>query len=240
MSDTDGRPRAEKSPRRAFTRRTKILTAVVLTLALAEGSALGIRYFLTDHRFVIADNAQVDGHEVEIHAPTDGRVVDWDIDVGSSVGANEVVGRVEILGNATKPRKPVRSPDSGTIAQNTVSVGMYVTTGSLLATAYDLTGVHVTARIREESIDAVHVDAHVDVFVDGLPDRPVPAVVVAVGTTSAGVNQLDASPGARRADGRLAVACGVAPIHHGPMTSPCAPSPRRRPSGAHWPDGMRQ
>jgi len=71
MSDADGHPPtpAGAPARRRLTRRTKICTALILALALLEGSALTIRYFLTDHRFVIADNAKVDGDEIEIHAP---------------------------------------------------------------------------------------------------------------------------------------------------------------------------
>jgi multidrug resistance efflux pump len=126
MSDADGHPPvpARAPAKRRLTRRTKICTALILALALLEGSALTIRYFLTDHRFVIADNAKVDGDEIEIHAPTDGRVVEWHVDTGSSVSANQVVGRVEILGNAARPRMPIKSPGRGTVVQNTVSNGM--------------------------------------------------------------------------------------------------------------------
>ena len=110
------------------------------------------------------------------------------------MAANQVVGRIEIIGNATRPRMPVRAPDSGTIVQNTVSTGMYVTAGSLLATAYDLTGIYVTARVREENIDDVHVGAPVDVLVDAAPGSPLTATVSVIGATSSGVNQLSDNP----------------------------------------------
>jgi len=110
------------------------------------------------------------------------------------VSANQVVGRVEILGNAARPRMPIKSSSRGTVVQNTVSNGMYVTAGSLLAPAYDLTGIYVTARVREESIDAVHLGAPVDVLVDANPGAPVTGTVGAIGATSAGVNQLDGCP----------------------------------------------
>ena len=196
MSSADGRPPAPAgaSTTRRLTRRTRICTALILALALLEGSALTIRYFLTDHRFVIADNAEVDGHQIEIHAPTDGRVVDWRVDTGSSVEADQVVGRIEILGDATTPRKPIRAPDSGTIVQNTVSNGMWVSAGSLLATAYDPSGVYVTARVREENVAAVHVGARVDVLVDAYPDSPLGGTVSTIGPTSSGVNVLSGSP----------------------------------------------
>ena len=194
MSEADSRVPS----RRRLTRRTRICTALILVLALLEGSALTVRYLLTDHRYVVADNAQVDGHAISINAPTDGRVVDWRVDTGSVVAPDQVVGRVEILGNATGPRMPVRSPGRGTVVANTVSEGMYVTAGSLLATAYDLGGMYVTARVREENIGGVRVGAPVDVLVAASPDSPLAGTVSVIGTTSAGANQLSARPDADR------------------------------------------
>jgi len=55
-------------------------------------------------------------------------------------------------------------------------------------------GANVTARVREESIDAVHLGAPVDVLVDANPGAPVTGTVGAIGATSAGVNQLDGCP----------------------------------------------
>ena len=191
---TDGRTPATTG--RRLTRRTRIATALILVLALAEGSALTIRYFLTDHRFVIADNAQVDGDTISINAPTEGRVVDWRVDTGSFVNADQVVGRVQVLGNATGPRMPIKAPGRGTVVATTVSNGMYVDAGALLATAYDLTSVYVTARIREENIDGVHVGAPVDVLVDAAAGSPLPGTVSSIGATSSGVNQLSADPSA--------------------------------------------
>ena len=192
MSTPDGHREAPAD--RRLSRRTRICAALILVLALLEGSGLTIRYLLTDHRYVIADNAQVDGQEVEIHAPTDGRVVDWHVDTGSSVAADQVVGRVEIIGNPVRPRMPIRAPGRGTIVANTVSNGMYVTAGSQLATAYDLDDIYVTARVREENIAGVRVGAPVDVLVDAAAGNPVTGTVSSIGATTAGVNQLSADP----------------------------------------------
>ena len=109
--------------------------------------------------------------------------------------ANQIVGRVEILrGQAVNPRMPIRSPGNGTVAQNTVSNGMYVTAGALLATAYDLGAGYVTARVPEADIADVHVGAAVDVLVDAYPDRPVTGTVSAVEASTAGVDQLSGDP----------------------------------------------
>ena len=79
-------------------------------------------------------------------------VVELDLD---GPRAGEVL--VEIRGSGVRPRRPVTAPGRGTVAENAVEVGTYVTAGSLLATAYDLDGVYVTARVPEKEMRDVHV-----------------------------------------------------------------------------------
>ena len=205
MTDTDvvptSAPPARTRPaKRRFTRTTKIGTTIVLILALLESSGLTTRYFMTDRRWVIVDNAQVAGNRVEIRSPTDGRVVDWNIDTGSSVTTNQSVGRVEIQGTGVKPRRPVKAPGPGVIAAHTVSVGMYVRAGALLATAYDLDGVYVTARVPEAEMSDVHVGAAVDVLSDAYSEVPLSGTVALVSGAAAGVNELDGSAGVNPSD----------------------------------------
>ena len=190
-------PGRRRSPvKRRLTRTTKVASTLILVLALLEGTALTTRYLLTDHRWVSVDNAQVDGDHVEIRAPADGRITGWTVATGSTVTDDQVVGRVEILGGAAvNPRMPIRSPGRGTIAQNTVNNGMYVTAGSLLATAYDLSSSYVTARVPEDDIRDVHLGAAVDILVDASSGSPVTGTVSTISGSSAGVNALSSDPG---------------------------------------------
>jgi biotin carboxyl carrier protein len=184
------------SSRRPWSRTTKIGVAVVVVLALLEISALGTRYLTTDRLWVIADNAQVDGDEVQINAPTTGVVVDWSLDMGSPIRPHQSVGRIEIQGSGAQPKKPIRSPGSGTVAQTMVTEGMYVTAGSLLAVAYDPTSIYVTARVPEEEVSGVRVGAPVDIVVDASPGVPVTGTVAVVGAASAGASELENNTGA--------------------------------------------
>ena len=196
-TDTVAPPAAPPRPaRRRLTRRTKIATTLLAILFLLESGALTTRYFLTDHRWVIVDNAQVAGNRVEIRAPVDGRVVDWNIDSGSVIGPDQNVGRIEILGTGIRPRRPVRSPGRGTVANNSVSVGTYVTAGELLATAYDLGGVYVTARVPEKEMHDVHLGNSVDVLSDAYSGTPLTGTVAAIAGAAAGVNELSGRPDA--------------------------------------------
>lgn len=206
MTDTDSRTRGDghvdrssaRPAKRPFTRTTKIGTTIIVIVALLEVALLATRYVLTDRVYVIADNAQIDGDQVDITAPVDGVVVDWRITEGSRVVADQVVGTVEIQGVSPRARRQVRAAGSGTVAQNTVSRGSYVTAGSLLAIAYygvdDTGGLYVTARIPDGDVGEVRVGAPVDVLVDAAPGVPVTGTVASVQSSSSGVNQLGTGP----------------------------------------------
>ena len=184
-----------RPPKRRLTRVTKIATTVLVLLVLVESGSLAARYFLTDHRWVIVQNAQVAGNRLEIRAPIDGRVVDWNVDSGSVVSPDQNVGRIEILGSGVRPRRPVKAPGRGTVADNTVSVGTYVTAGELLATAYDLDGVYVTARVPEHEMHDVRVGAVADVLSDAYPGA-LSGTVQQISGASSGVNELSGAPDA--------------------------------------------
>jgi multidrug resistance efflux pump len=200
-------------PRRRFTRTTKIGTTIVVIVTLLEVAGLATRWFLTDRVFVIADNAQVDGDQVDIRAPVDGLVVDWRIGVGSRVVADQVVGAVEIQGTSPKARRQVRAPGSGTVAQSSVARGTYVTAGALLAIAYDGGGAYVTARVPEDDVGDVRTGAPVDVLVDAAPGAPLTGEVTAVDSAASGVNQLATGPWVDPLDRRR-------PVYPGADTDP--------------------
>ena len=178
-------------PRRRLTRFSKIALSLIAVLALLETSGLAVRYVLTDRLYVISDNAQVDGTQIAINAPADGVVTDWRLSTGSTVSDNQVVGRIEKQGNTYRPKMPIRSPGVGTVARTSVTDGVYVTAGSRLAVLYDQDGVYVTARVEEDSVDAVRVGAPVTVHVDAASGQPVTGVVASVGAAAAGVYELD-------------------------------------------------
>ncbi|HVI35656.1 MAG TPA: hypothetical protein VM684_05465, partial [Gaiellales bacterium] len=116
MTTTTERPGGTRPPRRRFTRTTKIGLAFILILTLAEVGGLATRYHLTDQRWVIADNAQVDGEQIAINAPADGVLKDWRVDTGSPVAPNQLVGFVEVSGGGVKVRRPIRAGGRGTVA----------------------------------------------------------------------------------------------------------------------------
>jgi multidrug resistance efflux pump len=173
----------KKKPRSR--RRVLIAIVVVVVLAIVVGGALYLRY---TSQFVTTDNAQVDGDQIQINAPTTGTVTDWEINQGSTVTTNEVVGRIQVLG--TGPQEVIKSPGNGTVAVTNVVNGAYVTGGTNLATAYDFSKIYVTARVDETDIADVHVGAPVDISVDAFPGIAMTGIVEDVQGSSAGVFSL--------------------------------------------------
>jgi multidrug resistance efflux pump len=177
-------PPAPETPKRSK-RKLFIVLAIIIGLILVVGGGL---YWHHASQFVSTDNAQVDGDQIQINAPTTGTVSGWTLTQGSTVTRNEVVGRIRVLG--TGPQQVIKSPGNGTVAVTQVVNGTYVNGGSNLATAYNLSYIYVTARVDETDVSDVHVGALVDMDVDAFPGVPVQGVVQEVQGSSAGAFSL--------------------------------------------------
>jgi multidrug resistance efflux pump len=175
-----------RKPKRTKRLLTIILVVVVVLIALG----LGGWYFVNASKYVSTDNAQVDGDKIDINAPNTGTLTDWEIDEGSTVRTNQVVGRIQILNSFAQPQMTIKSPGNGTVAVNNVVNGAYVTSGTELATAYDFNKIYITARVDETDVANVHVGAPVDIDVDAFSGTPVTGLVQDVQGSSAGTFSL--------------------------------------------------
>ncbi|HEY9417070.1 MAG TPA: HlyD family efflux transporter periplasmic adaptor subunit [Pseudonocardia sp.] len=149
---------------------TKIAYLVIGLVTLVEAVAFSGTYLIHTRHYVSTDNAMVDGDAIEIRAPLTGTLLSWSITAGSTVSANEVVGRIQQIGGGAQPQRVIKAAKAGTIAVDNATPGQYVTAGTRLATAYD--DVYVTARVAEDDIGGVHEGNLVDITVDASPDRP--------------------------------------------------------------------
>jgi multidrug resistance efflux pump len=177
----DAQPAPDAPAKKKMKRGTRTALIFIVVLALLAALGLGTAYYLYSQNFVSTDNAQVDGDKIEINAPATGMLVDWQGTQGSTVTPNQIVGRVKV-GSSTGVQMPIKAPGSsnGTIAVNNVVNGQWVTAGTQLATAYDLSKVYVTARVDDTDIDAVHLGAPVDITVDSSSGSPVTGVVTEI------------------------------------------------------------
>jgi multidrug resistance efflux pump len=136
---------------------------------LALGVALTAGYLVDAHRFVRTDNAQIDGDRIPVTASASGILVDWRVVQGAALRRHQMLGRIRLQDGFPSPERVLRAPEDGTVALANVVEGAYVTAGTELAVAYDLSRVFVTARVDETDIDAVQPGNQVDIYVDGYP-----------------------------------------------------------------------
>ena len=161
---------AAPTGRRSLKRKTKIRLLVIGVVALLVTAAFLTYYLIESRTYVTTDNAQVDGNQISITAPTSGILIDWHGQQGTQLQQNAPVGRIEIQGGFMQPQMVIRAPAAGVVAVDNGVPGSFVTAGTQLAIAYDGSGVFITARVDETEIDAVHVGAPVKISVDAFPN----------------------------------------------------------------------
>jgi multidrug resistance efflux pump len=110
--------------------------------------------------------------------------------LGSQIREHQSVGRIAIRGSHAQPQTIIRAPADGTVAQEKAYEGQWVAAGQNLATAYDGSGVYITARVDETDVNDTHVGAPVDIDVDAYSGITVTGVVVEIQNSSAGVFSL--------------------------------------------------
>jgi multidrug resistance efflux pump len=187
-SDTGAPTGAIALPR--INRSRRIALIVIAVLAVLAAVSFGASYLLYSRNYVSTDNAQVDGDKIDINAPTTGTLTRWSITKGSTLRANQIVGRVKILNSFAEPQRAIRSPGNGTVAVSNVVEGQYVTAGTELATAYDFAKVYFTARVDETDIGDVHPGQLVDIDVDAYPGAPITGMVAEIQGAAAGLLSL--------------------------------------------------
>ncbi|MFT4166962.1 MAG: efflux RND transporter periplasmic adaptor subunit [Microlunatus sp.] len=178
---------AGKKGRRPMSRTAKIRLSVIGGVALIVAIGFIVYYVLYARSYVSTDNAQIDGNQISINAPTTGTLIDWKATQGTQVTANEPVGRIAIQNGYSQPQYVVRAPADGTIAVNNAVPGSFVAAGTPLAIAYDGSGVFVTARVDETSINDVHVGESVKISVDAFPNAHLTGQVAEIKIGAAGV-----------------------------------------------------
>lgn len=195
--------------------------AVPLTL-LATTTAVTVVYLVDASRFVSTKNAQVDGDQIAILAPTAGTLIDWRISEGTTVREDQVIGRIERTGRFTKPQMVIRAPGDGTIAIDNALEGTVVPAGTQLAVAFDPSQTYVNARIDETDIRAVRVGQQVELTLESARSTTLTGYVREIDTGSH--TQLTSTPqrnttanferGTQRIPVRIAVPDwqGVAPV----------------------------
>jgi ABC transporter DrrB family efflux protein len=164
--------------------RRRRLAIPLVALALAAGVAVNV--LIDTSRYITTDNAVVDGEQIPILAPRAGTLADWTPTLGSVLGEDQDIGRLQIEDGMVRPRMTLRAPDDGTVVLNTATEGAYVVAGAQLAVLYDLAEIYVTARVDETDLPDLRIGAQVDIIPDGNEQRTLTGVVAEIqgGTTA--------------------------------------------------------
>ena len=180
---------ASARPMRPSMKTRRVRRALLAVLSLSVGAQIlgfGVFYLQYGRPYVSTDNAQVDGDKVDINAPAAGYLIDWRARQGVSLEAGEVVGRIRVDSGFVAPQRSIRAPSNATVAVDNGVPGAYVTAGTNLATAYDLSQVYITARVDETDVDSVQAGEKVDFSVDAFPGVKFTGVVREIQSGAAG------------------------------------------------------
>jgi multidrug resistance efflux pump len=189
---TDDEPPAAEAPagKRKMKRSTRIALLIVLVLAVLAAAAFATYYILDTRNYVTTDNAQIDGNQISVNAPSSGTLIDWRAKEGSQLRKDASVGRIRMQGGFVQPQMVIRAPADGVVAVDNGVEGAFVTAGTQLAVAYDGSAIYVTARVDETDINEVHTGQLVDISVDAFPSTELTGRVTEVQGGAAGVFSL--------------------------------------------------
>ena len=187
---TDGSDEAAPAEKRGMKRSTRISLIVILVVAVVVGGGITTWYFIDAQNYISTDNAQIDGDQILVNAPTSGTVVEWQATQGSHLTQDDIVGRIRMQGAYVQPELPVRAPADATVVVDNAVEGGYVTAGEQLAVAYDFSTIYVTARVDETDVNDVRPGQRVDIEVDAFPGAELTGTVREVQGGAAGVFSL--------------------------------------------------
>ncbi|MGH3843968.1 MAG: ABC transporter permease [Pseudonocardiaceae bacterium] len=150
-------------------RSTRRVLLVIPLVSLIVGGALVANYALQARRYISTDNAQIDGDKIPVKAPVDGTLLGWRATQGSTLHKDQAIGRIQIRDGFAQPQKVIQAPADGTVTVDNGVEGAFITAGTQLAVAYDLSEIFVTARLDETAIGDVRLGRPVDILVDAHP-----------------------------------------------------------------------
>lgn len=150
--------------------------AVLLVVVLLGGIGTGA-YFWEESHWFSTENAKVSADLKTVTPLAAGRVVKWDVEVGDTVAANDVLGR---LNNGSYMRAPI----DGTVVKVGVVENQMVSTATVAAVIAESGDVCIASNIEETDILKVKVGQQVVVKLDAYPGKSFAAHVDEIDTVS--------------------------------------------------------
>ncbi|MEW9698448.1 HlyD family secretion protein [Paenibacillus sp. SI8] len=167
-----------------------VLINVIVILIILAGLGTAAYYYNQSANFISTDNAHIDGQQVTIAATASGKLTDWNGQIGKAFSSGDRIGSVMLIGQPTASKIDIEAPTSATIVQQSVVPNSFVSAGAILARAYDLNNLWVTANIEEKSYNNIKTGQTVDVYVDAFPGTILSGKVDKIGLATTGTFSL--------------------------------------------------
>jgi len=131
----------------------------VLIVAVIAGCSIGYYYYSLGQNYFSTDNAKVTAKMYTITPSASGKLIEWDVEAGDLVVADQVLGRTEMLPYIT-------SPIDGTVIKTDVTTNQTVSPTTTLAIIADTSKMYIGVNIEETDITKIKVGQKVDVKID--------------------------------------------------------------------------
>lgn len=154
----------------------KIIYPVLIVLVIVSCS-IGYYFYSTNVLYFKTDNAKITSKMYTITPVTNGKVIEWNVDVGDVVKKDQILGRQQVLPYIT-------SPINGTIVKNDVVKSETVSAATPLAIVADTDNMYVGVNIEETDIRKILVGQDVKITLDAYPDKTFKGKVTEIDNTT--------------------------------------------------------
>lgn len=154
----------------------KIIYSALILLVII-GCSVGYYFYSANTLYFKTDNAKVTSKMYTITPVTNGKILEWNVDVGDIVKKDQVLGRQEILPYIT-------SPIDGTIIKNDVIENENVSSSSSLAIVADTDNMYIGVNIEETDIRKISVGQDVNITLDAYPNKKFTGKVTEIDNTT--------------------------------------------------------
>lgn len=154
----------------------KIIYPVLIVLVIVSCS-IGYYFYSTNVLYFKTDNAKITSKMYTITPVTNGKVIEWNVDVGDVVKKDQILGRQQVLPYIT-------SPINGTIVKNDVVKNETVSAATPLAIVADTDNMYVGVNIEETDIRKILVGQYVKITLDAYPDKTFKGKVTEIDNTT--------------------------------------------------------
>jgi len=174
----------------------KIIAAILAVAALSIAAVVG--YFSFERRnFVKTDDARVAAETIVVAPEIAGKLVEWRVREGDTVGAGELLGEQDLgavlsgaqssgaMGVINAEKATIVSPIDGLVIQSSAVVGQMAAPGGALAVLANTGSLYVAANIKEGDIAKVAVGEPVAVEIDAFHGKVFHGRVSSVGRATA-------------------------------------------------------